>query len=125
VALVEPVGVRPPDVGGELDPVTTGLLGCVDSSVQELPTDASSAEVWIDVHGFHLRAEAASPLEVTEHHELAHSDDLAVGLSDEESVAGRQDLSQGRCIRGEVGGVFLPLFKGTVLEEPNQTLDVV
>jgi hypothetical protein len=125
VALVEPVGVRPLDVGGELDPVTACLLGCVDSSVQELFTDASTTEVRMDVHGFHFRAETASPLEVTEHHELAHSDYLAVRLSDEETVAGLLDLSQGRCIRGEVGGVFLPLLEGTVLEQRNQALDVV
>jgi hypothetical protein len=79
----------------------------------------------MDVHGFQLGAKTASPLEVTEHHELAHSDDLAVRLSDEDSVAGRLDLSQGGCIRGEVGGVLFPLLKGTVLEERNQALDVV
>ena len=70
--LVEPVRISSPNVGRELDPVAPGILGRTDRESKELLADTSPTDVWMHVHGLHLRTAAPLALEVTEHDQLTH-----------------------------------------------------
>ena len=109
------MGVSSLEIGGELDAIATGTLGGVDGGIEEPLTNAPSAEVRMDVHGFNFRAETAPSLEVTEHHELAHTDDLAIQLSYEDITAARRLYFGESCqVWVQVGGVFSPILQRTI-----------
>ena len=58
-----------------------------------------AAPVGMDVHGLDLGAHPAPRLEVAEHDQLAHADDLAVELGDEHSPVAVLYLAAGRPVR--------------------------
>ena len=57
------------------------------------------------VHRLDLGAEAATPMEVTEHDELADADDLATQLGHEHGPDAFVDLAEGRSVEGDVAAL--------------------
>ena len=102
--LVEAVGVVAHLVRGELDPVAAGRPGPRDGGLHELGADAPGAPVGMDVHGLDLGAPPTPRLEVAEHDQLAHADDLAVELGHQHSPVAAVYLAQGAGVGSGVAG---------------------
>jgi hypothetical protein len=125
VTLIEAVGVGSLKIGGELHPITACPFGDIDRRLQKLLADAPSSEVWMNVHRLHLRTQAPAPLEVTKHDELAHSDDLAVELSDQNIASARSlDLGESAKIIPRVRWLLSLVLESAVLQEGDQSMHI-
>ncbi len=89
VACLEAVGIRTPEVGGELNSVAAYFSGNLNSGFQQLCAYSPGTEFGVHVHGFDLAAQSSEPLEVPEDHQLTHADHGTGHLCHQEVIAGR------------------------------------
>ena len=104
-ALVEAVGVLARPVGGQLHAVATEGPRLLDRLAHQRRADAGTSMLGLHVHGLDLGAEAAPPMDVTEHDELADAHDLVAELSHEHGSDALVDLVEGRSVEGEVAAL--------------------
>ena len=80
--------------------------------------------VGVHVHRLDLGAEAATPMQVTEHDELADAHDLVPQLGHEHGTGAFVDLVEGRSVEGDVAALGRRLARdGTArkeLDDPGQ-----
>lgn len=85
-ALVEPVGLGPPEIGRQLDPVATRTSRHVDGEGSQALAYSVGTKVGMYMHGLELGAQAPATLKVTEDDHLAHTHDLIVHLSHHQMI---------------------------------------
>jgi hypothetical protein len=89
------MGIFSDPIGGQLDAVATERACTLDRLAHQRGTDAAASMLGLHVDGLDLGAETASPLEVTEHDELADAHDLTAELSHQDRAHALVDLAEG------------------------------
>ncbi len=121
VSLVEAVSLAPSEIGRQLDAVAAGPTGRRNGSTEQLAADAVPSELGMHVERLDLGAATTALLEVPEHHELAHPDDLSRSLGHPEvvSVCGLV-LPEGRPVVGQRSVMFQGPIEGAMTQELDQ-----